>query len=200
MRLLVASNNAGKIREIRALLADTEVVSPADLDLHLDVEETGTTFAANAALKAHAFAQETGLVALADDSGLEVDALGGAPGVFSARYGDSSLDDVGRYRFLLKQMEPFPDGAQRTARFCCTMVAAAPDGRTCQSAGTCEGSIALAPSGDNGFGYDPIFVVAERNCTMAQLDAATKNAISHRAQALKAIYPLLRQTFPELMS
>ena len=115
-RLLVASNNGSKIREIRALLNGVDVVCPDDLNLNLEVEETGSTFVANAALKAHAFASETGLIALADDSGLQVDALDGAPGVFSARYGGSGLDDVGRYRLLLKHMEAFPDPQQRSAR------------------------------------------------------------------------------------
>lgn len=197
-RLLVASNNGGKIRELRALLAGVEVVSPADLDLHLEVEETGSTFAANAALKAHAFASETGLIALADDSGLQVDALDGAPGVLSARYGGTGLDDAGRYRLLLEQMTAFPEQHQRRARFCCTIFAAAPDGRTCRAEGRCEGSIAHAASGEHGFGYDPIFFLPEHNCTMAELAAKKKNALSHRAQALKAIYPALQQTFPEL--
>ena len=197
-RLLVASNNGGKIREIRALLNGVDVVCPDDLNLNLEVEETGSTFVANAALKAHAFASETGLIALADDSGLQVDALDGAPGVFSARYGGIGLDDVGRYRLLLKHMEAFPDPQQRSARFCCTLFVAAPDGRTCQAEGTCEGGIAHAPSGQHGFGYDPIFFLPEHDCTMAELAAQQKNALSHRAKALQAVYPALQQTFPEL--
>ncbi len=197
-RLLVASNNGGKIREIRALLDGVDVVSPDDLNLHLEVEETGSTFVANAALKARAFASETGLIALADDSGLQVDALDGAPGVFSARYGGAGLDDVGRYRLLLEHMNAFPDPHQRSARFCCTIFVAAPDGRTCQAEGTCEGRIAHAASGENGFGYDPIFFLPDHDCTMAELAAEQKNALSHRAKALKAVYPALQQTFPEL--
>ena len=197
-RLLVASNNEGKIREIRALLNGVDVVCPDDLNLNLEVEETGSTFVANAALKAHAFASETGLIALADDSGLQVDALDGAPGVFSARYGGSDLDDVGRYRLLLEHMEAFPDPQQRSAHFCCTLFVAAPDGRTCQAEGTCEGRIAHAPSGQHGFGYDPIFFLPEHDCTMAELAAHQKNALSHRAKALEAVYPALQQTFPEL--
>lgn len=197
-RLLVASNNRGKIREIRALLNNVDVVSPEDLNLHLEVEETGSTFVANAALKARAFASETGLIALADDSGLQVDALDGAPGVLSARYGGTGLDDVGRYRLLLERMKDFPDPQQRSARFCCTLFVAATDGRTCQAEGTCEGRIAHAPSGQHGFGYDPIFFLPEHDCTMADLAAQQKNALSHRAKALKAVYPALQQTFPEL--
>ena len=171
---------------------------PDDLNLHLEVEETGSTFVANAALKARAFASETGLIALADDSGLQVDALDGAPGVLSARYGGTGLDDVGRYRLLLERMKDFPDPQQRSARFCCTLFIAAPDGRTCQSEGTCEGRIAHTPSGQHGFGYDPIFFLPEHDCTMAELAAQQKNALSHRAKALKAVYPALQQTFPEL--
>ena len=200
MKFLVASNNAGKVREMRALLQPSEVVSPADLDLQLDVEETGTTFAANAELKARAFCEATGLIALADDSGLVVDALDGAPGVFSARYGGPGLDDAGRYRLLLDHMQAFPAAAQRSARFCCTIVVVAPDGRSCRAEGTCEGHIARAASGDHGFGYDPIFFVPEHGCTMAELDARVKNEISHRARAMAALAPLLRQTFPELAS
>ena len=197
-RLLVASNNGGKIREIRALLDGVDVVCPDDLNLHLEVEETGSTFVANAALKARAFASETGLIALADDSGLQVDALDGAPGVFSARYGGAELDDVGRYRLLLEHMNAFPNPHQRSARFCCTIFVAAPDGRTCQAEGKCEGRIAHAASGENGFGYDPIFFLPDHDCTMAELAAEQKNALSHRAKALKAVYPALQQTFPEL--
>lgn len=200
MNILVASNNAGKIREMRALLRPSEVVSPADLDLQLDVEETGSTFAANAELKARAFAEATGLIALADDSGLAVDALDGAPGVLSARYGGPGLDDVDRYRLLLDNMQTFPSAAQRSARFCCAIAAVAPDGRICRAEGTCEGQIAHAASGDHGFGYDPIFFLPEHGCTMAELDASAKNEISHRGRAMAAIAPLLRDTFPELAS
>jgi XTP/dITP diphosphohydrolase len=198
IKILVATNNAGKLREIRALLAGVTVVSPTDLKLNLDVEESGATFAANAALKAHAFAAASGLIALADDSGLQVDALDGAPGVLSARYGGPGLDDEGRMRLLLSELKPFADLAQRTARFNCTVVAAAPDGRTCRAAGTCEGHIAHQPNGDGGFGYDPVFFLPKLNCTMAQLRADEKNKISHRAHALASIEPLLFTTFPEL--
>lgn len=198
MKILAATNNAGKLREFRALFAESEVVSPTDLDLHLEVDETGTTFVANATLKAQAFAKATNLIALADDSGLEVDALGGAPGVFSARYGGPGLDDEGRLRLLLKEMEPFAADTERSARFRCAIVAVSADGRTCRAEGTCEGRIAHEAAGQNGFGYDPIFLLPERRCTMAELDADTKNNLSHRANALAAIHPLLIETFPEL--
>lgn len=198
MALLFASNNAGKLREVRALLASLEVASPADLGISLDVEENGQTFAANAELKARAYAIASGRIALADDSGLEVDALGGAPGVRSARYGSAELDDKGRYLHLLAELHPFSAPAQRQARFRCAISAISPDGRQCQAEGTCEGLIATAPAGSNGFGYDPVFFVPAHNKTMAQLDATVKNSLSHRGQALAAVLPLLKSTFPEL--
>ena len=198
MALLLASNNAGKLREVRALLADLRVVSPADLGIGLDVEEAGQTFAANAALKARAHAAASGYIALADDSGLEVDALGGTPGVRSARYGAPNLDDEGRYLHLLSELQSYPEPSQRIARFRCAISAISPDGRQCRAEGTCEGLIAQSPTGSNGFGYDPVFFVPNHNATMAQLDAATKNSLSHRGQALAAVIPLLKSTFPEL--
>ena len=198
MALLLASNNAGKLREVRALLADLRVVSPADLGIDLDVEETGQTFAANAELKARAYAAASGYIALADDSGLEVDALGGTPGVRSARYGAPDLDDEGRYLHLLSELQSYPEPSQRIARFRCAISAISPDGRQCRAEGTCEGLIAQSPTGSNGFGYDPVFFVPNHNATMAQLDAATKNSFSHRGQALAAVIPLLKSTFPEL--
>ncbi len=200
MPLLVATGNPGKLREFRALLAPVEIAAPGELGLDLRVEEKGRSFAENAALKARAFALTSGLICLADDSGLEVGALGGAPGILSARYGGPHLDDAGRCRLLLDQLRAFPDPAQRRARFCCVLVAWAPDGRTCQAEGFCEGQIALAPAGEEGFGYDPIFWVPEYRQTVAQLPAVVKNSISHRAQALRALRPLLLKTFPELES
>ena len=198
MALLLASNNGGKLREVRALLADLRVVSPADLGFELDVEETGQTFAANAEIKARAYAAASGYIALADDSGLEVDALGGTPGVRSARYGAPDLDDEGRYLHLLSELQSYPEPSQRIARFRCAISAISPDGRQCRAEGTCEGLIAQSPTGSNGFGYDPVFFVPNHNATMAQLDAATKNSLSHRGQALAAVIPLLKSTFPEL--
>jgi len=198
MTLLVATNNPGKLREFRALLEPISIAAPRDMGLELEVAETGRTFAENAALKARAFAAAADRIALADDSGLEVDALDGAPGVYSARYGDPQLDDRGRCRLLLDQLRPFADQARRSARFRCCIVATAPDGRTCQATGTCEGFIASAPAGEGGFGYDPLFFVPEYGRTMAQLAPAVKNRISHRALALEAIRPLLLGAFPEL--
>lgn len=200
MTLLVATNNPGKLREFRVLLKPISLVAPRNLGLELDVEETGQTFAENAALKARAFATAANCLALADDSGLEVDALDGAPGVYSARYGGPVLDDRGRCQLLLNQLHPFADPARRRARFRCCIVAAAPDGRTCQAVGTCEGFIASAPAGEGGFGYDPLFFVPAYGRTMAQLSPETKNRISHRFRALEAIRPLLLETFPDLLS
>lgn len=198
MPLLVATHNAGKVREFRQLLAPLELVSAAALTPDLKVEETGRTFAENAALKARAFAQASGLITLADDSGLEIDVLGGAPGVLSARYGGPDLDDQGRCRLLLEALRPFPDPVQRRARFRCCLVAWAPDGRHCLAEGTCEGIIAQSPAGEHGFGYDPLFFVPEHQQTMAQLPPQLKNQLSHRGRALRALHPLLLQTFPEL--
>ena len=197
MPLLVATNNAGKLRELRELLDPLELVAPTDIDLNLEVEENGHTFAANAELKVRAFARAADLIALADDSGLEVDALNGAPGVYSARFGGPYLDDAGRYHLLLEQLSDVPS-SKRRARFRCCMFAAAPDGRTCMAEGICEGLIAAEPAGDAGFGYDPIFYLPSYEKTMAQISPDLKNQISHRSAALHAIRPLLLQTFPEL--
>ena len=199
MPLLVATNNPGKLREFRSLLEGISLVGPAALNLELEVEEDGLTFAANAALKATAFARAADCVALADDSGLEVDALDGAPGIYSARYGNPDLDDMGRCRLLLEQLREFPDPSSRTARFRCCIVADAPDGRPCRAEGTCEGIIAPAPAGDNGFGYDPIFYLPDCRLTAAQISPERKNRLSHRGAAIRAIRPLLLQTFPELV-
>ena len=198
MPLLVATHNAGKLREFRQLLAPLELVSALELVPGLTVEETGETYSENALLKARAFARVSGLIAVADDSGLEVDALGGAPGVLSARYGSPGLDDQGRCRLLLEALRPFPEPERRTARFRCCLVAWAPDGRHCQADGACEGIIAQSPVGEDGFGYDPLFWVPEHRQTMAQLPPQLKNQLSHRARALRTLHPLLFQTFPEL--
>lgn len=192
--LLLASNNQGKLREFRELLAGCgwQVLAPADLALVLEVEETGDSYAANAALKAAAFAAASGRFALADDSGLEVDALGGVPGIHSARYGGAGLSDAGRVDRLLAALAPVPDG-ERTARFRAVLVLQAPDGRTWQTEGVCEGEITWAPRGDDGFGYDPIFLLPNRRCTMAELHADEKNQLSHRARATAALRPILEQ-------
>ena len=198
MPLLVATGNAGKLREFRRLLDGIDIVSPADLALTLEVEESGATFAANARLKAEAYAAAAGLPALADDSGLEVDALDGAPGVHSARYGGTGLNHSQRCDLLLQSLAGHPRPAQRAARFRCVLVAVAADGRQCQAEGVCEGRIARAPQGSGGFGYDPIFCLPDLGRTMAELSASEKDRISHRGRALRVVRPLLTQTFAEL--
>mgnify|MGYP005838338991 CR=1 FL=1 len=192
VRLLVATRNRGKLREYQALLADLPVewATLQDVGLDLEVAETGATFAENARLKATAYAQASGLLTLADDSGLEVDALEGAPGVHSARYAGAGATDADRCRKLLAALGDTPP-ERRTARFRCVVAIAAPDGVVHTAEGVCEGRIAFAPRGENGFGYDPIFILAGRNLTMAQLSTAEKNVISHRGRALAAARPIL---------
>ena len=193
MRLLVATGNAGKKREFALLLAELplEIVSLSDVGIAGDVAETGTTFAENAVLKARAYASQSGLLTLADDSGLEVDALGGAPGVFSARYGGPGLDDRGRYELLLRNLAEVPD-ERRTARFRCVIALVDLHGREALAEGVCEGRIIRAPRGVHGFGYDPVFWVDSEGCTMAELPPERKNAISHRAAAARQAVDILR--------
>lgn len=198
MRLLVATGNPGKLSEFRRLLDGIPVCSPLDMGLaDLSVNENGDTFHDNALLKARAFAEASGCVSLADDSGLEVDALGGRPGVQSARYGGPDLDDGGRCQRLLSALAGVPQ-PERGARFVCCLVAAAPDGRCADATGTCEGRILERSVGTGGFGYDPVFYVPECGRGMAELSADEKGAISHRGRALRAIRPRLLATFPEL--
>ncbi|MEG1429932.1 MAG: XTP/dITP diphosphatase [Oscillospiraceae bacterium] len=184
MKFVLASQNQNKLRELREILQkmDIEVVSEADVGVDLEVEETGTTFEENSALKAHAVMQATGLPAIADDSGLMVDALSGAPGVYSARYGGPELDDVGRYRLLLGAMSGQLD---RKAKFVSTICCSFPDGTDITARGECPGTLAYAPQGENGFGYDPIFFLPPLKKTFAQLTGEEKNAISHRGNALR---------------
>ncbi len=190
-KLLVATHNQGKVREYRALLADLplEVTSLDAEGVLFEAEETGQTFAENAIMKARAYAAHTGLLTWADDSGLEVDALGGAPGVLSARYGaPAARSDVERYQLLLERLAGVPDPGQRSARFRCVVAIAWPGGRVITADGACEGRIAEAPRGEHGFGYDPVFLVADCGYrqTMAELDPALKNQISHRGRAALA--------------
>jgi XTP/dITP diphosphohydrolase len=192
MKLLVATRNPGKVRELRELLADlpVEVTFPPEIGLDLEVDETGATFAQNARLKAQAFARASGLLTLADDSGLEVDALDGAPGVHSARYAGPDASDADRYRKLLAALEGVPP-AERTARFRCVVAVATPEGQVRLAEGVCEGHIALEPRGEHGFGYDPVFQVDGLGRRMAELDPELKNRISHRGRALRAARPIL---------
>ncbi len=195
--LVMATRNPGKIRELREILTDLDVRlrSLADFPDLPDIPETGATFAENAVLKAREVARLTGLPALADDSGLEVAALGGRPGVFSARYAQDRTypappADADNWRKLLDELKGVPP-EQRGARFVCEIALAWPDGRLLTARGECAGRIAETPRGDQGFGYDPVFWVPEYQATMAQLGAAVKNRISHRARALKEFKTLL---------
>ncbi len=185
-KLLVATTNPGKLVEYQALLSNlpVELLYLHDVGIVEEIPETGTTFEANAALKADGYARLSGLPTLADDSGLEVDALGGEPGVYSARYGDVGSDSE-RTDLVLSKLEGVPD-AQRTARFVCVIVVTLPDGSHIEARGTVEGTITYAPRGTNGFGYDPIFGL-ETGTTMAELPPPEKNMISHRAEAARAI-------------
>jgi XTP/dITP diphosphohydrolase len=193
VKLLVATNNPGKVREYEELLAGlpVSITYPAQEGLELEVDESGETFEENARLKARTYAQASGLLTLADDSGLEVDALGGAPGVYSARYAGPGSNDAERYRKLLAALDGIPAG-QRSARFRCVVALARPGGAVETAAGICEGEIGFAPRGKHGFGYDPIFIVAgSGGQTMAELPPELKNRISHRARAVLAVRPIL---------
>ena len=185
MKFILATHNPGKLREMAAILSQygVEVVSPADVGITVDVEETGTTFAENAMLKAKAICAAADLPAIADDSGLCVDALNGGPGVYSARYGGEGLDDKGRYTLLLQNMR---GQTTRAAHFACVIACAFPNGDELTAEGRCDGTIAFAPMGEGGFGYDPVFFVPEKAKTFGQLTAEEKSAISHRGKALKA--------------
>ena len=185
--LLLATTSRKKLEELGEILSGVPLilVTPGDLDLDLAVEETGATFRENAVLKAEAFARASGLPALADDSGLEIDALGGAPGVYSARYAGADATDADRVALVLSQLSGVP-APGRTGRFRCVMALATPVGLVDTVEGSCEGAIAFAPRGHNGFGYDPVFWLPERGLTMAQLNPKEKHAISHRGQAGRA--------------
>ncbi len=190
---MLATTNPGKVREFKALLEQYKLVNgltlltPRDWPERLpEVEETGATFAENARLKAVALAQATGLPALADDSGLCVDALGGEPGLHSARWAGSGATDASRNALLLERLTEVPP-EERTARCVCAVSLALPSGESVEAEGTCGGVILEEPRGANGFGYDPLFLVAQLGRTMAELTEAEKNRISHRAEALKAL-------------
>ena len=203
MKLLVASNNSGKLREYRELLhaLPIEIVSPSENGISLEVDETGQTFAENATLKAQAFAERSGLMTLADDSGLEVDALHGEPGVRSARYAGPNETDTARCTLLLAKMTDVP-WESRGARFRCVVAIVVPGDLALLplSEGICEGFITRVPRGKHGFGYDPVFFVPEFGVTMAELPAATKNRISHRGRAVRAAKRVMAENlFPNLI-
>lgn len=190
MKVVLASQNAHKLAEIRQITEQfgIELVLQSELGLHLDVEENGATFEENSFIKAKAVMEATGLPALADDSGLAVEALNGEPGIYSARYGfDPSLDDGGRRDLLLKNMEQIPDGS-RQAKFVCVITLLNPDGTYIQARGEAHGQILHQAAGENGFGYDPLFYYPPLNKTFAELSPEEKNKVSHRAEALKVFY------------
>lgn len=192
MKFVLASQNKHKLVEMQAILSahGVEVVLQSDMGLHVDVEETGSTFAENAMLKAQAVMKASGLPAIADDSGVCVDALNGAPGVYSARYGGPELDDVGRYQLLLNNLRGTAD---RTAHFTSAIACVFPNGDTLEAQGICPGSIAFAPQGDGGFGYDPVFFLPQLRKTYAQLTPEEKAAVSHRGKALEVFDEKLRE-------
>lgn len=183
MKIIAATKNKNKLREFGEILKGFEIISQEEAGVDIDVEETGTTFEENSYIKAKAIYDITGITTIADDSGLCIDALGGAPGVYSARYGGEGYDDKGRVELLLQNMKDIPDG-ERSARFVCVITLVGKDG-VLTARGECEGRIDYEPKGGNGFGYDPVFFVEQYNKTMAEATPEEKNAISHRGKALK---------------
>ncbi|MEU6739111.1 RdgB/HAM1 family non-canonical purine NTP pyrophosphatase [Streptosporangium sandarakinum] len=196
-RVVLATRNAGKITELRRILAEAgvpvEIVGLEEFPEIGDVPETGLSFAENALLKAHAVARASGLPAVADDSGLCVDALNGMPGIFSARWSGRHGDDLANLELLLAQVSDVP-AAHRGAHFACAAALALPDGRERVAEGTMHGVIIDAPRGTGGFGYDPIFVPEGESRTSAELSATEKDAISHRGRAFRALAPILAET------
>lgn len=194
MRLLIATKNPGKLKEYEQLLAGLPVTLTylSGEGIAHEVEETGETFADNAIHKAEEYARISGLLTLADDSGLEVDALDGEPGVHSARYAGPRATDEDRYQLLLERMRDVPR-EERGARFRCVIAVAEPEGGVWTTEGKCEGVIALAPKGEHGFGYDPVFYLPDQEKTMAQLAPEVKNRMSHRARAAQEIRPILER-------
>lgn len=192
-RLLLATNNSGKVREFRRLLAagPFEVVTPAEAGIALEVDETGKTYAENALLKAEAFARAGDCLALADDSGIEVDALDGGPGMYSARFGGPGLDDRGRTALLLEKLAGV-EPPNRGARYRAIVAVAWPGGQPRTFEGVQEGSIGLAPRGERGFGYDPVFITADGR-VQAEIDDEEKDRISHRGQAVRAALAWLQE-------
>jgi XTP/dITP diphosphohydrolase len=193
-KLLIATNNKGKVKELQDLLKDIgfELVTPADINLNLDVEENGTTYAENAAKKAIAFARASGLISLADDSGLEVDALDGAPGLYSARYHPKpGANDADRRAYMIENLRDKPH--PWTAHFHATIAVAHPEKDVHIVEGNCYGEIITEERGTGGFGYDPIFLFPELNKTMAELEMAEKNRLSHRAKAVINAIPFLKE-------
>lgn len=195
MKVVLASKNAHKLKEISKITEkfDMELVLESQVGVDIDVEETGSTFEENSFIKAEAVMKATGLPALADDSGIAVDALNGEPGIYSARYGfDQSLDDWGRLELLLKNTEQVPDGS-RQAQFVCVITLVTPEGQVIQARGEAHGELLRQPAGEGGFGYDPIFYYPPLGKSFAELSPEEKNQVSHRAQALKLFYEKLKE-------
>ena len=195
MKVVLASKNPHKLVEISKITEKFgfQLVLQSELGVDIDVEETGTTFEENSFLKAEAVMKATGLPALADDSGIAVDALNGEPGIYSARYGfDESLDDWGRLQLLLKNTEHVPDG-QRQAQFVCVITMVTPEGQTIQARGEIHGALLREPRGENGFGYDPIFYYPPAGMSTAEMPPEEKNKVSHRGNALQVFYQKLKE-------
>ena len=191
MRFVLASNNSGKLQEMREILSEigVEVISQKEAGVSVEPEEDGVTFEENSIIKARAFCEASGLPAIADDSGLVVHALGGEPGVYSARYGGEGLSDTDRYELLLKNMEGRTD---RSAKFVSCISCVFPGGDIITAEGECPGEILYAPRGDGGFGYDPVFFVKSIGKSMGEMSHEEKNSISHRGNAIRAFAPKLR--------
>ena len=195
MKVVLVSKNPHKLVEISKITRqfDMELVLQSELGVDIDVEETGSTFEENSFIKAEAVMKATGLPALADDSGIAVDALNGEPGIYSARYGfDERLDDWGRLQLLLKNTEHVPDG-QRQAQFVCVITMVTPDGNVIQARGEVHGELLRAPAGEGGFGYDPIFYYPPFGKSLAEVSSEEKNQVSHRANALRVFYQKLKE-------
>ena len=195
MKVVLASKNKHKLEEISKITErfGFELILQSQLGVDIDVEETGTTFEENSLIKAEAVMKATGMAAMADDSGICVDALNGEPGVYSARYGfDDTLDDWGRLLLLLKNMEAVPDG-RRQAKFVCVITMVTPEGKTIQARGEIHGELLREPHGENGFGYDPIFYYPPFGMTTAEMSPEDKNQVSHRANALKIFNEKLKE-------
>ena len=195
MKVILASKNKHKLEEISKITEKFgfELILQSQLGVDIDVEETGTTFEENSLIKAEAVMKATGMAAMADDSGICVEALNGEPGVYSARYGfDDTLDDWGRLQLLLKNMEAVPDG-KRQAKFVCVITMVTPEGETIQARGEIHGELLREPHGENGFGYDPIFYYPPFGMTTAEMSSEDKNQVSHRANALKIFNEKLKE-------
>lgn len=190
MKIIAATSNKNKIIEINnkfAGITGLEIIPLSEYKGVPEIIEDGRTFSENALKKARAIRDFTGEISLADDSGLVVDAIGGEPGIYSARYGGENLTDADRYNLILEKLKGVEENS-RNARFICSIAMAFPDGREFYTEGVCEGRIAFVPGGNNGFGYDPVFFIPELECTMAEISLEEKNRISHRARALESAY------------